>query len=510
MSRSWLGRALVAAAVAVTAGTSPVSATTAPDTLRATWEPWTRLLHTDPYTLPTAVGTLHDLTPTSGCATATTDLPTAVARLGAAAGGKHNAVRAGVSLDPVAAAHLARLTDCLATSATRLPQWDGERLGVAPDTLRAEWLGMMQDLLTLARNVPALPLPATCVDLLCLVQTGGAGTDTYTTDAALIVDSGGSDVYRNNAGGAYLYPPAALVLDQGFGNDQYVPSTSDLYGRPTIGAGYVGGVGVLIDEGGSDLYRAVGGTMGAAYAGGGLLLDEGGSRDVYESPWAGGSNYGQSHKVSIGAAAYGGFGFLVDLGGNDRYYDAGVDSIGWGGAGTGLLVDQSGSDEYVNDPGWNGDVTGGGVAFRSGVSIGTGEVGGVGAVLDGGGSDAYSCTGTFVYGCQGASYFANLGLLYDNGGNDTHYLGATALTLAPGGLGAAGAGGAGVFVDTSGSDYYDGAVSSGGNGQGAAGVFLDLGGGLDTYVDFPAPLLGPRGNNRVWVDGLGTGVGVDN
>lgn len=509
MSGTWLRRTVVIATALAAAALAPASATTGTDTHADVWRPWTRLLDADPYTLPSAVGRLHGLTPTSVCAGATSDLRAAVAHL-ADVTGQANAVRPGVRLDATAEGHVARLTDCLATATTRLPVWDGERRGPAPDALRAEWLGVMQDLLTLARAVPALTLPASCVDLLCLVQTGGAGPDTYTTNAALVVDSGGADIYRNNAGGGYLLPAAALVLDQGVANDQYVPTSTDLYGFPTIGSGYLGGIGVLVDEGGSDTYRGLGGTMGSGYAGGGMLLDEGTGGDLYDSPWAAGNTYGQSHKSDHGAGVYGGFGFLVDQGGNDRYLNAGVDSIGWGGAaGTGLLIDVAGSDTYTNSPGATGDVTGGCCTLASGVSIGTGEVGGVGAVLDGGGSDAYACTGTLLYGCQGTSYFGNLGLLYDNGGNDSHVLGAHALSLAPGGLGAAGVGGVGAFVDTSGVDSYSGTNASGGHGQAAVGVFFDLGGSVDSYSGFPAPLVGTRGNGGAWVDGLGTGVGAD-
>ena len=52
------------------------------------------------------------------------------------------------------------------------------------------------------------------------VIVGGLGENVYTSDAALILDIGGDDVYLNNAGGTRRGMPIALVIDWG-GDDIY-------------------------------------------------------------------------------------------------------------------------------------------------------------------------------------------------------------------------------------------------------------------------------------------------
>ncbi len=532
VTRMRTNRLVSALALAAVLPVAPAGAT-GPATLpyESTWRPWTRLLDENPYRIPAAAGQLRGIVSTSRCGGADVGLATAVARLGAALH-VDDALAPDVRLAPETERYLARLTDCLATHVPHLPAYDGERLGPAPDALRAQWLGTMTDLLALVEQPPALPpagTRASCVDVLCLVQTGGTGSDTYSSNAALIVDQGGADVYRNNAGGASPLGngvPAALLLDLGTSNDSYLPEQTDAYGFPTNGSGYQGGVGVLVDQGGDDHYCGLGGTMGAAFSGGGLLLDLAGS-DYYESfspdtvntscPWNPGSNYGQSHKLDHGAAVYGGWGFLVDGGGDDDYVNHGVDSVGYGAAGgTGLLVDvSSGRDTYHVFPAWTGCGVGSCDVYNSGVSVGVGEVGGTGVLLDGGGNDSYGCFEGVIYGCQGAAAVGVLGLLYDAGGSDTHYLGWAAgeALLAGGlrgtGLGVGELGGVGVFVDQSGNDgdTSEDYPAVGYGGDAGAGVFLDLG-GTDAYSVPGSPTAGTRGNGGTWAGGYG-GAGID-
>jgi hypothetical protein len=531
---------LIALAVLVAAVTTPARATSPAAPAEETWRPWANLLQESPYDVPREVARLRGLTPTSRCASPAPSLPVAVARLAAALGVP--AAPAGVALAPETAAYVARLVDCIATHVPHLPAYEG---GGASDALRSQWLGTMTDLLALVRDVPALPpsdAPAACIDPLCLVQVGGTGSDTYTANAVLIVDQGGSDTYNNNAGGATpaQLRPVALLLDLGTDGDAYEPIESGYSLRPTNGSGGVGGVGVLVDEGGGDHYCGLGLTMGGAVAGGGLLLDLAGD-DFYESydpddatatdcPWNAGTTVGQSHKVSHGAAFEAGFGFLVDAGGSDHYLNYGVDSLGWGGiAGTGLLVDQgAGTDKYDNRTALTGGCPGANCQEWSGVSIGVGEVQGVGVLLDGGGPDTYGCSGEVVYACIGASSAGLLGLVYDAGGDDTYTIGAVDSDARIAGLGAGEAvaivagvslgsnppvPGAGIFVDVSGSDTYTSvsphAAGSGDPGTGGltvqvgAGVFLDLAGD-DTYA-VPGAI---KDDGLVWTHLL-VGIGKD-
>lgn len=489
------------------------------------WRPWADLLGVPALDLPAAVASLRGVPlASSRCAGPAPTLDQAIAHLGEALD-RPDARDPAVVLSSGDAAVLARVVDCMALHAEVLPAYD-HTAGVAPQELQTAWLSALRDVLAVLPTAPLTGLPsAGCIDLLCLVILGGCGDNTYTADSALIIDPCGNDTYRNNAGGAnpLRLTPIAVLVDQGAGIDSYLPIQTDLYGYPTLGSGYDGGVGILVDEGGSDHYRGLGGTMGTAFSGGGYLLDRGGN-DFYESPYPSppGSNPGQSNKVVIGAAAYGGYGFLIDESGSDVYVQHGVDSLGWGGAGSvGLLLDLVGADDYVVNPAPTGDVLGGGGHTVSGVSIGTGEVGGVGVVLDGAGNDEYACTGLLGYGCIGSSYFGGqMGLVYDRGGNDRYSLPVKEEDdyYSPGGMGSGGLDGLGILVDEAGDDAYtSAAVQSGGYGSaGGEGLFLDRGSSLlDTYSFARPPWVGVRANNQQWVGDSGwgalsaAGVGID-
>lgn len=535
---------------------------------RDLWEPWANLLNIDPYSLPAAVGSLRGLQLAENRCTGTSPtLSDAIIRLGNALN-RPDFLNPNVVLNQSASETLARIVDCIATHVLLLPAYDPATQGMPADSLRSEWLAAMRDVLSTTTSPPAnLDLPSGCVDALCLVQTGGRATDTYTADAVLALDEGGDDTYNNNVGGAVplandaseIPIPVALVLDLGQGDDRYWPLISDpcngevriedprrriqvpincTSSRPTNGSAARGGVGMLVDGGGNDHYCGLGLTMGAVLrGGGGLLLDQGGN-DSYVSypPTATATETscpvsvqrlpGQSQKVDHGAAEYGGFGFLVDLAGDDTYLQHGVDSIGHGALeGVGLVRDDSGDDTYRVHPAESGDIGGSAIGLVSGVSIGTGEAGGIGVVLDGSGTDYYTCTGELAYGCGGTSILGELGLLYDRGtGGDTFDIppahasyesGTLPAAIFPGGLGSGTLGGKGVFVsDDAPADSYTSKVCrSGGYGFGGTGIFLDLG-GFDGYGFICQPwLFPPRDNNKVWVgEGSATGAtgyGID-
>lgn len=247
-----------------------------------------------------------------------------------------------------------------------------------------------------ASDVELEQAPALVVDL-------GEEDDTYTEDVALIVDAGGDDVYRNNAGGtASGFPglpptgesvgfPAAALVDLG-GDDTH--GQIDLLPwdrRSAANGGAFAGVGMLVDDGGEDLYAAYAdGVNGGAFLGVGLLLDTAGDDTYSASGW--GAN---------GGGYPGGIGQLVDLDGADRYTGSYEAVNGGGMAGTGLLYDGGGADRYeATRLGTNG-----GAQFGQGLLVDRGEA-----------DDAYRATSGPVNGAA----LGGSGLLYDEGGSDVY------------------------------------------------------------------------------------------
>lgn len=230
---------------------------------------------------------------------------------------------------------------------------------------------------------------------------GGTGPNTYRDDAFLILDLGGDDVYENHAGGANGLTglPVAIVLDLG-GADRYVTRHSGAQGAGIFG------VGILVDVAGDDTYEAGHIAQGSAFFGVGILADFDGA-DRFEA---------DSH--SQGAATFG-TGLLWVKTGNTTYQARSL-SQGFGGVqGTGLLLDGGGDDSYTatgSEPcAWLP-----GHKFTLSQGFGYGERphagGGRGILADLAGNDRYVAD---VYG-QGASYWYAIGLLLDAAGNDSY------------------------------------------------------------------------------------------
>lgn len=211
---------------------------------------------------------------------------------------------------------------------------------------------------------------------------------TYTQDAALIVDVGGNEHYLNNAGGSGIdtgaigpcedpgQPGAAAVidlLDADTYGDADDPRSCGVNGGGYFGAGFLADLG---DDGDryitgdthceSVFVHGSCGANGGGVAGVGLLFDRGGD-DVYDADDAGAN----------GGGYLGGLGTLVDAGGNDEY-QAGIFGVNGGGyvGGAGVLVDADGSDSYV---------------ARGLGANGAGSAG-FGLLVDGGGQDDYRTT----------------------------------------------------------------------------------------------------------------------
>ncbi|HEX9824684.1 MAG TPA: hypothetical protein VGB51_09890 [Actinomycetota bacterium] len=150
------------------------------------------------------------------------------------------------------------------------------------------------------------------------VCVGGLGANTYVQEGMVHIDLGGDDTYLTDAGLASL------------GVDLYVDLTGDdRYLAPLGGYGYgsVGGVGILFDAAGNDLYRSesttsVLGGMGLGLVGGAGFMVDGAGNDTYTfvSEVTGGA----AGAGGLGESVLGGVGVMVDGNGNDTYSATGI------------------------------------------------------------------------------------------------------------------------------------------------------------------------------------------
>lgn len=275
-----------------------------------------------------------------------------------------------------------------------------------------------------------------------------SGEDTYLTDnfslgsglfgVGMLMDEGGDDRYFGDTFtmGAGSFGLGILVDVEG--TDQY---TASLYAQ---GFGFVSGLGALIDSSGNDNYFAGGKykdilrykdhyislSQGFAYglrpmmSGGiGLLYDLSGN-DLYTS-----DIFGQ------GSSYWWGLGSLVDKEGNDKYVSYQYAQ----GAGThltlGILEDRSGDDVYISH----------------GVSQGCGHDLALGFLYDKSGNDDYvTCDLS-----QGAGSANGIGILIDEDGDDGYYVEKKHNTQGYGNP-RRDYGSIGIFLDLSGNDHYDG------------------------------------------------------
>jgi len=243
------------------------------------------------------------------------------------------------------------------------------------------------------------------------IIVGGAGINRYEKDAAMLIDLGGNDIYRNNAGGFIDAFDGVCCLIDMEGNDLYESNkTGNL-------AGAITSVSILVDYDGHDIYRAGCLSQGAAFCGVAMLYDESGN-----DTWTGSC-------FTQGAAAFG-IGLAIDVGGDDAFI---CRSIGQGFGttlGAGVMVNVAGDDTYSAGPAWdnndqkNFDLSvfcqGSGVGFHSpDKRAHTSLYGGIGFLVDGRGDDNY-ISGNFS---QGASRFGSMGLLIDCAGDDGYQSG---------------------------------------------------------------------------------------
>ncbi len=227
----------------------------------------------------------------------------------------------------------------------------------------------------------------------------------------VLVDQEGSDVYKAQTLSQGAASFGVGLLAEGGGEDRYIAA------QFAQGFGFVKGFGAIIENDGADHYFAGGvypdfrdpdksyvslsqgfgfgarpGEFFVGTSGGiGLLADSSGN-DVYVGDYF---SQGSSYWFALGA--------LVDGGGHDKYISGRYSQ----GAGIhlsyGILIDSEGDDQYL--------------AYL-GVSQGCGHDYGVGMLLDNGGNDQY--IGGVI--SQGAGNDNGMGILNDNGGDDYYHI----------------------------------------------------------------------------------------
>lgn len=232
----------------------------------------------------------------------------------------------------------------------------------------------------------------------------------YARGAGLAFDLSGDDDWLMNVGdpsygGDPLYFSAQrpglanTTVGQGFGFGRRADTTDRAF--------FSGGVGLLVDATGDDRYEASVFAQGGGYwFGTGILADHAGN-DSYDALW-----------YAMGTGAHYALGLLLEGAGNDSYGGAfprvNVTIAGAHDYTTAFLIDESGNDIYSG----------------SRISIGAGNVNGLGFFVDNAGDDQYALTRS--YGLGGAGNLENTAA-----GNPRHEV----LNL-------------GVFIDAAGMDSY--------------------------------------------------------
>jgi hypothetical protein len=223
---------------------------------------------------------------------------------------------------------------------------------------------------------------------------------------------------------------------------------------------FTGDPAIIIDPGGDDIYQ-----LSPQRPGHPRLIVDCAGNDVYLAP--GGFGLG---------CGYWSWGLLIDKSGDDTY-KGGNFTMGTGWFGVGALIDLGGSDSYQSDT-----YTQGAGGFGIGILADSGQ-----------GNDRYSAA---LY-AQGFGFAAGVGLLVDDGGNDTYLAGGKYgddlryrdrfISLSQGfayGMRPHFSGGAGLLIDQGGNDIYTSDIfGQGGSYWFAFGGLYDADGN-DRYIGY--------------------------
>ena len=193
-----------------------------------------------------------------------------------------------------------------------------------------------------------------------------------------------NSVYQSSGYGQALglFDGAGVLFDEG-GNDYYflggsIPDFRD-HARSTVSMGQgfgkgirpdnnlngiSGGVGIVIDRRGDDIYLADYFAQGSSYYYGiGILDDYSGNDEYFAGRYAQGAgihssvgilldrsgddSYHASHGVAQGMGHDFGVGYLEDLQGNDRYFGGTLTQGAATYGGLGIIIDKQGQDSYT-------------------------------------------------------------------------------------------------------------------------------------------------------------------
>ncbi len=236
-----------------------------------------------------------------------------------------------------------------------------------------------------------------------LVDVGGGDTRSaftesqgygFTGGAAVLEDLSGDDRYLVDVGDPSLGGTPIYYSPQlpGAGNSSLSQGTGQGLRDDTDALYWSGGLGVLRDVSGADVYTGSVFAQGTAYWLGIGLLSDGAGDDRYDALW-----------YTQGSAAHGGLAFFSDASGDDRYQQTWTPKSGNLGCGhdfgAGVFLDLGGNDV----------LTGGGL------SLGEGNDQGFGLFVDVGGTDVFSGTPGMATVDTGGSSLATYGLFVKSG-----------------------------------------------------------------------------------------------
>jgi hypothetical protein len=236
-----------------------------------------------------------------------------------------------------------------------------------------------------------------------LVDTGGNDTRSaftqsqgygFTGGAGVLEDLGGDDQYLVDVGDPSLGGTPIYYSPQlpGTGNSSLSQGTGQGLRDDTDALYWSGGLGMLRDVSGADVYTGSVFAQGTAYWFGIGLLSDGAGDDRYDALW-----------YTQGSAAHGGLAFFADASGDDRYQQKWTPKSGNLGCGhdfgAGVFLDLGGNDS----------LTGGGL------SLGEGNDQGFGLLVDVGGTDVFSGTPGMATVDTGGSTLSTYGLFVKTG-----------------------------------------------------------------------------------------------
>ena len=229
--------------------------------------------------------------------------------------------------------------------------------------------------------------------------------------AAAIVDGAGNDIYYCDPGNPAVGGHPLYFSPQLPGTGNTSMSQGAAQGRrPQASddpAYMAGGVGILRDASGNDAYTGSVFAQGTGYWQGLGMLLEGGGADTYDAYW-----YIQ------GSTAHFALSLFLEQGGDDQYNPTLVPAATSIGVGhdfsASIHLDEGGSDVY-NAPG---------------LSLGSGNINGIGCLVNVGGDDTYVAAGDPTLGAGNYSSEApfgeprqdapTIGIFVDAGGTDTY------------------------------------------------------------------------------------------